>query len=255
MILAAGLPLTPMLRDLPEDRGLLPDGERPAEGALPRSTSPTGMTARDALRTPAFYLLVLATASNGSLGAWIVLQIPHLENVGFSLKTAALLSGLYGVVQLGLRFSIGWLGDVIGRRRMYICSFVLQGIGMILFAQLTASRLWLLPLYYVTFAVGQAGYVVLGQTMVADYFGIARFATLRGFASTLQTPVGVAAPVIAGVMFDQTGSYALIFTIYGALAASGAIWVLLIRRPLWSEVEARRAAARTRSLAAGVDPP
>ncbi len=252
VILAIGLPLTALLRDLPEDRGLLPDGERPVQGVAPRSTAQTGMTAREALHTPAFYLLVLATASNGTVGAWIVLQIPHLQNVGFSLETAALLSGLYGVVQLGLRVSIGWIGDVLGRRRMYIASFVLQGIGMVIFAQLTSSRLWLLPLYYLTFAVGQAGWVVLGQTMVADYFGVARFATLRGFASTLQTPVGVAAPVIAGLMFDHTGSYALIFTIYGVLAASGAIWVLLIRRPLWADIEQQRA-AEARAAAAGIE--
>jgi len=253
VILAIGLPLTALLRDLPEDRGLLPDGERLVEGAAPaRRAAQSGMTARDALRTPAFYLLVLANASTGSIGAWIVLQVPHFENVGFSLETAALLSGLYGVVQLGLRVSIGWLGDVFGRRRMYIFSFVLQGIGMVCFAQLTADRLWLLPLYYLTFTVGQAGWVVLGQTMVADYFGVARFATLRGFASTLQTPVGVALPVLAGVTFDRTGSYATIFTIYGVLAATGAIWVLLIRRPLWATLEQQRV-ERQPALAAGPD--
>ena len=43
--------------------------------------------------------------------------------------------------------------------------------------------------------------------------------------------------MIAGWVFDRYGTYAPIFTIYGLIAATGAIWVLLIRRPLWTDVE------------------
>ena len=81
-------------------------------------------------------------------------------------------------------------------------------------------------------------WIVLQVTMVADYFGTRRFATLRGLTSTLRVQVSVVSPLLVGWMFDQTGSYQLIFTVYAAAAAMGALWVLLIRRPMWSEVEA-----------------
>jgi MFS family permease len=154
---------------------------------------------------------------------------------------AASLYGLYGVTQLGLRFSAGWLGDALGRKRTYAASFVAQGIGLIIFAHLSADHLWLLPPYFLIFSVGQATMIVLGQTMIADYFGPLRYASIRGFASTLQTPVGIAAPLFAGLTFDRTGSYSVAFTLFGVMSFTGALWVSLIRRPLWADLEAERA--------------
>ena len=246
-ILYLGIPLALLLHDRPEPYGYLPDGERRggagtvAAPAAPQvaPASMNGMSVADALRTPAFYLLAISTAAFGAtLSGWIVHQIPHLQNVGFSLQAAALIGGIYGLVQIALRVVVGWVGDIVGRRRMYVAAFLVHGVGMLIFANLTASRVWLLPFYYLTFALGHATWVVFQQTMVADYFGTMRFATLRGLSSTLQMPFGVVSPFLAGWMFDQTGSYQLIFTVYAAITATGALWVLLIRRPMWAEVEA-----------------
>ncbi|MSQ36154.1 MAG: MFS transporter [Dehalococcoidia bacterium] len=234
-------PLTLLLKDRPEDRGLLPDGAAVPPGGRSARGSQTGTSVREAFHTPAFYLLLLASAAGGWQGAWILLQISHLENVGFSRGMAASLYGLYGVTQLGLRFGAGWLGDALGRKRTYAASFVAQGIGLIIFAHLSSDHLWLLPPYFLIFAVGQATMIVLGQTMIADYFGPLRYASIRGFASTLQTPVGIAAPLFAGLMFDRTGSYSVAFTLFGVMSFTGALWVSLIRRPFWADLEAERA--------------
>jgi MFS family permease len=234
------LPLTLLLKAHPEDHGLHPDGAKSAPAIGGAAWASSGLSVREAVRTPTFYLLVLATAAGGWQVAWILLQIPHLENVGFSLEAAASLSAIYGAIQLGLRFSTGWLGDAFGRKRMYALSFLLQGTGLMLFAALSSDRLWLLPFYFLTFSIGQAMMVVLGQTMIADYFGPARFASIRGLASTLNTPVGIITPLFAGYMFDHTGSYAVAWVVCGFIAFSGALWVSLIRSPLWAEVEQQR---------------
>jgi MFS family permease len=124
---------------------------------------------------------------------------------------------------------------------VYAAAFIVQGVGLLIFAQLSSDRLWLLPFYFLTFSVGQSTMIVLGQTMVADYFGPLRFASIRGFSSSLQTPVGIFCPLFAGWMFDQTGSYVVPFTVFGIACFTGALWVSLIRRPLWSEIEEQEA--------------
>jgi MFS family permease len=151
-----------------------------------------------------------------------------------------------------MRYTSGWLGDTLGRKRVYASAFIVQGVGLLIFAQLTSDRLWLLPFYFLTFAVGQSTMIVLGQTMVADYFGPARFASIRGFSSSLQTPVGIFCPLFAGWMFDQTGSYVVPFTVFGIASFTGALWISLIRRPLWSELEDAREAAEAALPAAPV---
>lgn len=236
-----GLPLTTLLRDRPADRGLHPDGDTINVDAHGVARSTSGASVREALRSPAFYLLVLATTANASQGAWIVHQVPHLQNVGYSTRDAAFIVAAYGLIQVTLRVAIGWAGDSVGRKQMYAASFILQGVGMLAFAQLAPGRPLLLVAYFAIYATGHAAWVVFQQTMVADYFGVRRFATLRGLSGALQTPLGVLTPWLAGWMFDQVGNYRLIFTVYGFAAMAGAIFVVLIRRPLWTGEQAETA--------------
>jgi MFS family permease len=150
---------------------------------------------------------------------------------------------LYGGWQIALRPFVGWLADVVGRRRLFIASFLFQGVGLVVFAYLTADHWWMLIPYYLIYATGHAIWVVLFITAVADYFGTRRFATLQGLTSALLMPFGVIAPFLAGVAFDATDSYRLIFTLYGVVAALGALCVLLIRRPPGWGAEATPAAS------------
>lgn len=140
--------------------------------------------------------------------------------------------GLYGVVQVIFRPIAGGVGDRLGRRRMFMYCFLLQGLGLVVFALLAPERPWLLPIYYLVYGVGQAASVVVGQTMPADYFGTKRFTTIRGISQVLTMPAGLVAPVLAGWMFDRTSDYSRIFLVYACIAMTGTFWVFLIRRPL-----------------------
>lgn len=246
-IFVVGIPLVMILRPRPEPYGYLPDGEPwDAAAAQGSQTDPaarvfsssTGVSVGEAVRTPAFYLLALAGIAGGMVQTtWVSLQVPHLHNVGFSVGEAGLFVAVYGGIQVVLRIGAGWLGDSIGRRRLYIMSFLFQGIGLLIFANLTAARLWLVPFYYATFGLGHASWVVLGQTVVADYFGTKRFATIRGLIQEFSTPFSVASPIFAGWMFDRTGNFHLVFTLYAFVVMTGALWMVLIRRPLWGSPE------------------
>ena len=250
-VLVICLPLAFVVRSRPEPFGYLPDGERMDEAALEVQRARTrnspaqgeGMEVRTVLHIPAFYLL---TIGNGLLfgahNAWLVHQVVHLQNVGFSATVAGLLVGFYGVAQVLIRMIVGWGSDIIGRRRMYILSFFLQAIGFMLFAFLTRDRIWILPIYILMYGLGNAGTVVLSQTVVADYFGTRRFATLRGLSQSVQMPMGIATPILAGWMFDTTGDYTFIFVAISMMMIAGGVSVLLVRRPEWNALPAAETA-------------
>jgi MFS family permease len=132
-----------------------------------------------------------------------------------------------------MRFFIGWLGDTFGRKRVYVATFVCHGLGIIAFAFVSPERFWLIPVYIVLFGIGHGGQHTMGMTVMADYFGSKRYATLRGLRQTLTLPSAILAPVFAGLMFDLNGSYRLAFVILGFIAMTAALWQYLIRRPFW----------------------
>ncbi|MEK7778428.1 MAG: MFS transporter [Chloroflexota bacterium] len=247
-VLVLGVPLALVIRDRPESLGYLPDGERLLDGksSQPKGSSEakskalpsgTGLELSQVLRIPAFYLLVLTSVSmSAGQSAWNTFQIPALEAAGFSLKVAASMVSIYGLVQIPLRFGTGWLGDFLGRRRLGTAALILQSIGLLVFAFLTPGRFWLLPVYYLTYAAGHAGWFIAGQTITADYFGARQFATIRGLAQSLQVPMGILAPIFVGSMFDRYGNYQLAFIFLGILSSTAAIWFSLIRRPMWIDL-------------------
>ena len=240
IVLILGLPLAMVLRGGPERYGYLPDGDSPAPDEPSASNEApanapepiAGMSVREALGTRAFYFLMLAAAASGAtFNAWNVHLVPHLTNEGFSTKTASTIVAGVGLFGLGTRVAIGWFGDRLGRRNIYMVAFAFLGLAYTIFAFLRPDRLWLLPLFFVTITTGIAGFSVHGQTVLADYFGTRRFGTIRGLNGTLRMPFGIGLPILAGWLFDHYGNYHLAFVLIAATASTGLLWVLLAGRP------------------------
>ena len=248
VVLVVGLPLALVVRDRPEDLGYLPDGERitgaepvaaAASGTRPRAgNSGSGMEVKEVLKVPAFYLLLIAGAADGMAhGPWVTFNIPHLQTSGFSLQAAAWIVGIYGLVQVPLRYGAGILADKVGRRRLFIWSHGIQAFGLLCFAFLSPTRLWLLPVYWLVQGTAHAAVIAARDSIVADYFGTKRFATIRGLRSSMLLPISMLSPVFMGSMFDARKSYQLGFLIVAVIGATGMFWLSLIRRPLWKDVD------------------
>lgn len=246
VIFVVGIPLALVIRDRPEQLGALPDGEIPgadksATAQAARSRATGGLAVGEVLRTPAFYLLVLAMAAGAAAQiVWIVFQVPHLKSAGFSLGFVGIQAAAYGMAAIPLRWVVGWLGDTFGRKKMYTLALALEGIGLCFFAFVTPERWWLFIPFYLTFGIGHAGWLVIMQSLPADFFGSKHFATIRGVIVMLQVPVTIVVPLFMGYVFDTRGNYQLAYLVIACITASGALCLALSRRPLWIQIAARK---------------
>ncbi len=243
VVFAIGIPLALVIRDRPENLGLLPDGEIAGGDSLSataqaaRSRASGGMEAAKAVRIPAFYLLVLAMSAGAAAQiVWIVFQVPHLKAAGFSLSFVGIQAAAYGMAAIPLRWAVGWLGDTVGRKKMYMLAVTLEGIGLCFFAFVTPERWWLFIPFYLTFGIGHAGWLVMVQTLPADFFGSRHFATIRGLIVLLQVPVTIVVPLFMGYVFDTRGNYQLAYLVIACITAGGALCLGLSRRPLWIQM-------------------
>ncbi|MDP7619444.1 MAG: MFS transporter, partial [Dehalococcoidia bacterium] len=235
LIWVVGMPLALLLRHQPERYGLLPDGDirdgSPAAPSAPaQTTSEPEFGLREALRTPAFWLLTVTLSLGFMVTPAIGLhQIPFLIESGHEPATAAAVLGTMTLLSIPGRLVFGWLGDRYDMRLLVIMSLLLQTVGLLVLVQATA--MWHFILYSVIFGTGFGGLRPLSAALPASYFGRTAYASIRGTANSVQYGLTMSAPVLTGVIADATGSYATAFGVLAALNSVGMITALALRPP------------------------
>ena len=232
--LIVGIPLSLMFRDRPQNYGYLPDGEStPAAGQANHTpaTPVAGFTAREAVRTRSFWMISLAQLfQQMGTSAVAVHIVPYLESVGVPTAIAALSVTGMTVFSLVGRLGFGVFGDFANKRLLIAASIALQTVGLILFAFITKDAMWLLLLFLLTYGPGFGGPIPLWPGLQADFFGTKSFGTIMGLLTLTSVVGGLASPIVAGWIFDVTGTYRLAWEI-SVFVALPAIPLLLLNRP------------------------
>lgn len=233
LIVALVIPVVALVvRHKPADQGLEPDGGAAAgpdpapEAALdhPSARLP-GLETRAALRTPAFWLLAAALFVTAVGGSYIILHlVAFATDVGIPAGSAATaLSLLAGVSILG-RLGFGALGDRLSKRTAIAVCFLVHAVGIALLLQV--KSVGLLYLFAALYGLGLGGSVVVLPLLVAECFGVVSFAAINGLLWTSFTFGAAVGPVLAGRIFDVTGSYSLAYLIalLAFLVATVTVW-------------------------------
>ena len=238
LMLALGLPAAYIVRSKPEDKGLLPDGDQPRQESpsTPEGAASSGVadeidfTVKEALRTRAFWIFVGAMTLRACiLSSLVVHQIPHLVDMGISYTAASACLGTMILISIPGRLVFGWLGDFVDKRLLLLAASLLQAVAIFVFIQ--ASSLWMAYIFVVLFGIGYGGEIPLTLAFRGQLWGRKAFATLGGIAAAFYSVGTVAAPVLAGYLFDVSGSYSVAFyTFMGLITVSGFAF-LAIRQP------------------------
>jgi sugar phosphate permease len=234
--IAVGLPLAWMIRNSPREIGEVPDGIRhQAPGETASAAEPADgtrdFTAREALRTPAFWLI--------SLGHGFALFIVHAvsvhaithvkQHLGYTVAQAAFVITMVTIFQIVGVVLGWWIGDRYRKRLIAAACMLAHALGLLL----------------LTFAVNVAMVVAFAvlhgtawglrgpfmQAIRADYFGRSAIGMILGLSFMIIVIGQVGGPVIPGIFADITGDYRLGFTILAVLAATGSLFFVLARKP------------------------
>jgi sugar phosphate permease len=233
--IVVGLPLAMVMRRRPEDHGLTVDGLPPKTPETTQELRALDLqrdfTAREALRTPAFWLL--------SLGHGFALLVVHAvsvhaithmnQDLGYSVAQASLIYTLLTVSQIG-GVGLGWLiGDKYEKRYIAAGCMLAHALGLLLLTY-AASLPMLLG-----FAVLHGGAWGLRgpfmQAIRADYFGRSAIGMILGLSAMIIVIGQVGGPMIAGIFADLTGNYRVGFTLIALIAGLGSLFFILAHKP------------------------
>ena len=236
IILLLGFPLTAMMRHKPQPYGYLPDGDEPdedvdsADGASSRAQETADFTPKQALKTPAFW--IIASAHGFSLfivGTVSIHQVPLLVDHGISFEAAASVLAFMTLVAMVGRVIGGYLGDLIGYKVILVACFLLLSVGVVVLS--TAHTMTQALVYAVLYGLGYGARAPLLIALRADFFGPRNFATIMGLSQPIMVIGSFFGPIAAGYAYDVQGSYQMVFSIIAGLNLIGAVLIFFIKRP------------------------
>lgn len=254
----AGWPMARMFRRSPEEIGETIDGEPVAVVAQPGASAdaaagsaaaaagagasagspapaavaqPREFTAREAVRTSAFWLLSIGHGfALLVVSAVNVHAITHMSTgLGYSLAQASLFVTLMTFAQTaGVMF--GWvIGDRVDKRKVSAACMLMHASGLLALTYATS------PILLVAFAVlhgtawGLRGPFM--QAIRADYFGRRAIGMILGISAAFIAIGQVSGPMVAGWLADLTGNYRAGFTVLALVAAAGSLAFIWAKKP------------------------
>lgn len=248
--LALVLPIVKLIRNRPEDSGLLPDGDTPraqptdtqtaSRTSTRRSPPPeSDFTWREAVHTPSFWLIAFGQGFTSMvLIAMMAHLAPMLWDQGVSVPMAGWVVSTYTAMSMIFQIVGGYVGDMISKRVAYFCFTSIQaGAVLILVFSPELAAIAHIPTltvvfsFAVLFGIGFGGRNPLSTSMRGEYFGRSSFGKIMGISQVPMNLMLLAAPIYPALMHDLQGSYDTAFISLAILNFFGGVMFLMAKKP------------------------
>jgi MFS family permease len=231
LVLAAASLL--LVRRYPEDLGLRPDGDTVRELTTDTPVAvkkEIDWTARRAARSPAFWLLALATCASQFAGTGLTThQTALLAGNGLDPMTVAGAIGLYGFIWTASTMTWGFLVEWVPARLVLgLVSLCVAGCCVL---ALFVRESWTLIVYVAAYGLIGGARDALDATVWADYFGRRAVGAIRGMSRPFVVGSGALGGFAGGVGYDLAGDYTVVMLTFAAVSLTGTLASVLAARP------------------------
>lgn len=190
-----------------------------------------GLELRPALLTLVFWLLLVGDLLYSvGFGSVFVHQITYLIGLGYSPQQAAWVFSAQTLVSGVGAITFGSLADRFGARRMLVTALVVIAVGIVAFTA-AGNPHWgvvAIGIFVLCWGLGAGCIPPVLPVLLAQTTGLRRMGTLSGvirFVAAFSTALG---PVLAGHMFDVTGSYVAPFLLAAGLLVMAGVSIGLV---------------------------
>lgn len=180
------------------------------------STMLPGLELAEAMRTRSFWLISAAQFLFACSIAGVGLHlIAFLIGVGYAANFAAgVLSAIFFLTSIG-KLAMGLFADRVSARVALTVNFAFSMLGMAML--LGAARVAPLLGFIVFYGLTVGAPLVLMPMVMAESLGIRRLGSVMGITGMFATAGAAIGPVLAGRIFDVSGSYSAAFSVFVAM--------------------------------------
>jgi len=213
---------------------ILAIGTIPAHALLLRAgprphSSGSGMAVGEVVRHPSFRWLTAAFwLSSLTTIAVVVHLLPYLRDRGYDPTFAATATGAIGAMQVLARLALTPFGNRVSPRALGLGVLALQpvAIAVLLLVRATPGVL----AFVVLFGAQRGLATLVRPALLAELYGVARYASIAGVLQFALSIAQAAAPFGAGAAYDTLHSYEPIFWALVLISACGVAALLPAKR-------------------------
>ena len=226
-----------VLRNKPEDMGLLPDGDEAPKGSgrqRPRPQGPLEVDQwRHAFRSWPMWQLCATYSVCGFTTLIMAFHfVPNAVESGFSPATAATAFGVLSAMNTIGVLIVGPIADKVGNKTLLGLVYFFRGVGYVLL--LTLPGQWGLWVFAVVGGSSWIATVPLTTGLTADIYGLKKVGTLSGMVFLSHQIGGSIGIQFGGIMRDLTGSYTVPFAVAAGLLFFAAVMAMFIQERRYS---------------------
>jgi len=229
-----------LIRNRPEDMGLLPDGQtgetiRARQSMSEKNQAPKAQVpsnARHTLGMLTTWLIGIFVAANAYVtGTLSAHQIAYVQDLGFAAITAATTISVMAVANTFGCLTFGTLALRFHARRLAIGAFIIQVTGLLILLSMTELSLSFVYLYAAMIGLSSGSLMTALPTIVGVYYEREKYSQVLGVVFPFQPIAMAVAATAAGAIYDVTASYKFAFFLAILMSLVGLASAVLARPP------------------------
>ncbi|QZY57267.1 MFS transporter [Crassaminicella profunda] len=226
-----------LVRNRPEDVGLLPDGENKfieKNTFVESDTLERSLTLKEAMKTRTFWLMLFCMVIPSMINTGLIFHmVSMIEIKGFTSTFAASLLSITAIIQFPLTFLAGYLLDKIKVRYVKAVNYwvLISAMGVLLYAK----NQHILFAYAVLNGVFVAFDSVSTGVWWPNYFGRKHLGSIRGFSMTAIVVGSALGPLPFGFAYDLFHGYKEIILLMMIIPALGSIAAFIASPPKYEK--------------------
>lgn len=201
---------------------------------LQKKSPEISFTVKETLRTPVFWLLIIAwNLADFVMKGALLNRIPFSLEMGYEITDAAGIVVVYGIMAIIGKIGAGWFSDRISPNILAAILSLFQTLGLIIFIY-GANKTVLYLAYSIISGLSSGGIIALMPIILAKYYGSKFQGAISGITNPLLLFAALGGPLSASVIQDITGSYKNGFILYIILSVATIILFVCLKRPGYS---------------------
>jgi MFS family permease len=233
VLLAVGFPLACIIRKIyaQEEAGIVSLESSDANSKdSPHSSTDPQFTLKQALHHRSFWLLSVAMGMRHLVTEGVSVHfVILLVDRGWSTEAASTLLGISALIGAPARIGMGWLGDLLDKRRLVMGLLLALSVSVWLMGYTAHAMVFTTCMIIYSLAYG--GLAALQEPIRADYFGTRAFATIQGMSRSVVTAGTFLGPIIAGFFYDVTKSYTIAFGVFAVVSLVATLFMFFAKPP------------------------